>query len=152
MIMVSLNHSVLVHTVLKQKCQLFMPMRMLLDGKPEKSSTPKQHDFCFETRSDSLTPGLHGYVFKSIHFGLRIQIFAFSWSCSSFLCGQEVETLCFQTTNGFSNVPFSYCCVFKSIHFELRIQMLATLHFHDRLHRFRVNRRWKRQRYNCVFK
>ena len=33
----------------------------------------------------------------------------------------------------FHIVPFSYRCVFKSIHFGL--------HIHNRLHRFRVNRR-----------
>ena len=36
----------------------------------------------------------------------------------------------------FQNVPFSYPCVFKYIQFGLR--------FHNRLHRFRVNRRRKR--------
>ena len=30
-------------------------------------------------------------VFKSVHFGLRIQIFAFSYSSSSFPCEQEVK-------------------------------------------------------------
>ena len=36
----------------------------------------------------------------------------------------------------FQIVPFSFRCIFKSIHFGLR--------FHNRLHRFLVNRRWKR--------
>ena len=40
------------------------------------------------------------YDFKSIHFGLRIQTLAFSWSFSSFPCQQKVK-------------PQRYRCVFK---------------------------------------
>ena len=43
------------------------------------------------------------------------------------------------TRMGFKIVPFSYRCVFESMHFGLRIQMFAFSH--NRLHRFRVNRR-----------
>ena len=42
-------------------------------------------------------------VFKSIHFGLRIQMFVFSWSFLLFPCKQEVK-------------PQWYLCVFKWKH------------------------------------
>ena len=80
--------------------------------------------------------------FKSIHFRFGIQLVPLSWSSSSSLCLR----------------PRLHGYVFKSFRFHIAFSNRSTLdclfkclRFHDRFHRFRVNRSWNRnmKTYTC---
>ena len=107
---------------------------------------------------------LHRCVFKLFHFhidafsncsifiSMRFQIVPFSYRCVFKLFHFHIDAFSncsIFISMRFQIVPFSYRCVFKLFHFHIvafsnrstLVCLFKCLLFHNRFHRFRVNRR-----------
>ena len=74
---------------------IMTPPSPLLRGKSNNMHTKKDNN-TDNTETFSNHSVFISFGFQSIHFGLHIQMFAFSWSFSSFPCKQETISLRFQ--------------------------------------------------------